>query len=46
MNEIDKEYLCKMAEEMHAQLEFDTDDSLHLNDFCILSTINRQLIEV
>lgn len=46
IEEIDKDYLTKMAEEMHAQVSFETDDTLHLNDFCILSSINRQLIEV
>ncbi len=43
---IDKAYLINMADRMNAHLEFDTDDTLHLNDFEFYSTTNNKLIEV
>lgn len=43
---IDKTYLKKLAEEMNAHLDFDTDDNMHLNDFHFYSTINNKRIEV
>jgi len=43
---IDKDYLCKLAEEKNANLEWGTDDNLHLNDFHFYSTLNGELIEV
>ncbi len=46
MDTIDKAYLKKMAEEMNAQIEFESDDNMHINDYRIYSTINNQLIEV
>ncbi|SCC90622.1 Ribonuclease G [Chlamydiales bacterium SCGC AG-110-P3] len=46
MSEIDKGFLKETAEKMHAQLEFDTDDSLHLNHYTLYSTITEQPIEV
>ena len=46
MDEIDIEYLIKTADKMHAQLTFDTDDTLHLNDYVLYSTINNEKIEV
>ena len=46
MEQIDKDYLIKMADKMHAHVEFDSDDTLHLNDFQIFSTINGSKIEL
>ncbi|NGX37699.1 MAG: Ribonuclease G [Chlamydiae bacterium] len=42
----DRDYLSKTAEELNAQLDFDTQDSLHLNEFEFYSTINGQKLEV
>jgi ribonuclease G len=42
----DKSYLKGLAEELNAQLDFGTEDSLHLNEFQFHSTINGQPIEV
>jgi len=42
----DKKYLQETAEEMNAQIEWDTDDTLHINDFRLLSTLNQEVIEV
>lgn len=42
----DKEHLFKMAEELNAHLEWETNENLHLNDFHFLSTINQKKIEI
>lgn len=42
----DKEFLENMAEQLNAQLVFETEDSLHLNEFEFYSTINGQKLEV
>jgi ribonuclease G len=42
---IDKHYLSKLAESLNAHLEFATDDSMHINDYCFISTINNKKIE-
>jgi ribonuclease G len=41
----DKTFLQELAESLNAQLEFDENDSLHLNDFEFTSTINGQKLE-
>lgn len=41
----DREYLKGLAEDLNAQLEFETNDALHLNDYSFYSTINGQPIE-
>ena len=46
LSTIDKGYLEKLAENMNARLEFDTDDTLHLNDFVFYSTVSNQKVEV
>jgi ribonuclease G len=46
LNVIDKRHLKKMAEELNARLEFDSDDTLHLNDYRFYSSINNELLEV
>lgn len=43
---IDKDFLFRLAERNHAQLVFDTNDSLHLNDFEFWSTVSGQRVEV
>jgi len=42
----DKDHFRKIAEEENAQLQFKTNDNLHLNDFQFYSTINGKQIEV
>ncbi|MBA3958176.1 MAG: ribonuclease E/G [Parachlamydiaceae bacterium] len=42
---VDRRFLIKLAEEKNAHLELGVDDSLHLNDFFFLSTINNKRIE-
>lgn len=46
LQEIDKEHLLKMAEKFNARLEFEQDDSLHINDFEFISSTNNAKIEV
>jgi ribonuclease G len=46
MQEIDKSYLISFAEGLNAQIEFFSDDSLHINEFNFYSTINDAKIEV
>lgn len=46
MEEIDKQYLLDLAERINAHLDFATDDTLHITDYQIYSTLNNQLIEV
>jgi ribonuclease G len=46
LNVIDKRHLKKLAESLNARLEFEADDTLHLNDFEFYSSINNELIEV
>lgn len=43
---IDKEYLLKLAEELNAHLEIDTDDNMHINDYHFISTTNNKRIDV
>ncbi len=42
----DKEHLRKLAEEQNAQLEFSSDDRLHLNDFHFYSTTSGKRLDV
>ncbi len=42
---IDKPYLRKLAESMNAHLDFEKDDTLHLNEFHFYSTTSQKLIE-
>ena len=46
INIIDKQYLQKLAEELNAHLDFETNDSMHINDFHFYSTITNKRIEV
>jgi ribonuclease G len=46
MHHHDRDYLIKLAEEMNANLIWESDDNLHLNDYAFFSTINNKKIEV
>lgn len=45
LNVIDKSFLKKLAEEMNAHIEFNTDDNMHINDYHFYSTTNNKRIE-
>ncbi len=42
----DKEFFSGLAEELNAQIEFDVEDTMHLNEFVFFSSINGQKLEV
>lgn len=42
----DKEFLEKLANKMKIELDFETSDQLHLNDFHLYSTVTKELLEV
>ena len=46
LKEKDKKYLEKMSESLNAHTEWGTDDTLHLNQFYFVSTINGEEIGV
>lgn len=46
LNIIDKSHLKSIAVSLNAQLEFETDDNLHINDYNFYSTINNKRIEL
>ncbi len=46
LNVMDKQYLLKLVAEHNAQLIFETNDCLHLNDWQFYSTTNNKRIEV
>lgn len=46
LNTIDKSHLKSIADSLNAQLEFASDDNMHLNDYIFYSTINNKKIEV
>lgn len=43
---IDKEYLKKFADNLNAKIEFESDDTYHLNEYCFFSTTNGERISV
>lgn len=43
---IDKNFLVDLAEKLNAQLVFETDDALHLNEYKFFSSINNHHIEI
>jgi ribonuclease G len=45
LKEGDIDFLSKIAEELNAQLAFETEDTLHLNEFEFYSTLNGQKLE-
>lgn len=46
LQHIDNAYILKLAEEHNAQIKFETDDNLHINDFYFISTITNKKIEL
>lgn len=46
LNVVDKQYLCKVAEEMQAHLSFKTEDNIHINTFYFASTITNKKIDI
>lgn len=46
LNSVDKKYLLKIAAENNAQLSFETDDRLHLNEWQFFSTLTNKRVEV
>lgn len=45
LNNIDKQYLLKLTEELNAHLDIETNDNMHLNDFHFYSSITQKRIE-
>lgn len=43
---LDKQYLLKLASENNAELAFESDDCLHLNEWYFYSTVNNKRVEV
>lgn len=41
----DKEHLKELAGGLNAAVEFTSDDTLHLNDYCFFSSINGEVLE-
>lgn len=46
LNEIDKQFLAQLATELNARLVFETNDSLHINDFQFFSGVTHKRLEV
>lgn len=46
LNQHDKKNLVKLAESWHAQVSFESNDNLHLNEFQFYSTINGKKLEI
>lgn len=46
LSHLDKSYFRKMAEKLNADLKFDVDDTLHLNEFQFYSTTSGKKLEV
>lgn len=46
LNVIDKQFLAKLANELNAQLTFETDDRMHLTDYHFYSGVTNKRIEV
>ena len=46
LNQNDKDYLLKLASKHNANLRFDSNDNLHLNEFQFYSTINGKKIDI
>ncbi len=42
----DKDFFQELAESLNARLEFDISDTIHINDYHFVSTINQKPIEV
>src|SRR5579862_445419 len=46
LNQNDKDFLLKLAEKWNADLRFNSNDNLHINEFEFYSTINGKKLEV
>lgn len=46
LNIIDKAHLKSISDSLNAQLEFASDDNMHINDYIFYSTINNKRIDV
>ena len=46
LHQQDKDYLLKLAEKWNADLRFNSDDNLHINEFEFYSTINGKKLEI
>ncbi len=46
LKETDRDFLSKLAEELNAHLEWETDENMHINDFYFISSINQKRIDV
>lgn len=46
LDSLDKEFLTKLAASHRADIEFDTDDAYHLNEYAFFSTMNNKKIEI
>jgi ribonuclease G len=46
LNQHDRKTLVKLAEGLHAHISFDSNDTLHLNEFQFYSTINGKKLEI
>ena len=42
----DKDFLDKLAQKMKAGIEFETADSLHVNDFHLYSSVSKERLDV
>ncbi|MCE5295289.1 MAG: ribonuclease E/G, partial [Chlamydiales bacterium] len=46
LNHGDKEFFQELAESLNARLDYDVSDTIHMNDYHFISTINQKPIEV
>ncbi len=46
LDSIDKDYLCRLAEEHNAHLGWECNDQMHINDYHFYSTITNKRVEV
>ncbi len=46
LNNIDKPYLRKVADEMNAHIEFASDENMHINDYHFYTSTNNKKIEI
>lgn len=46
LQEIDRDFLTKLADKLNAKLEFETDDSYHLNEFHFYSSTSGKVINI
>ena len=46
LQRMDRDFLSQMAESLNAKISWETDDTLHLNDYRFLSSIDNHVIEM